>query len=60
MSLEKQFIEDFKGADATFQSDRERQASVNKITKISSVMMVLVSGLALFSDGKPENRHEDP
>jgi hypothetical protein len=53
MSLEKQFSDDFKGSDATIQSDRERQASMAKITKVSSIIMVLVSGLALFSDGKP-------
>lgn len=30
---------------------QERKASVAKITKTSSIIMVLVSGLALFSDG---------
>lgn len=29
----------------------ERRASVAKIKKVSSILMVLVSGLALFSDG---------
>jgi hypothetical protein len=37
----------------SYDSDQEaqRQASVAKITKVSSILMVLVSGLALFSDG---------
>ena len=30
---------------------QERRASVAKITQVSSILMVLVSGLALFSDG---------
>lgn len=42
-----------KSAEASVTSDDEqRRASVAKITRVSSILTVLVSGLALFSDGK--------
>jgi hypothetical protein len=44
------FEPEVKATDS-YDSDQERRASVAKITKVSSILMVLVSGLALFSDG---------
>lgn len=53
MGPEKRVIDtEVKAKDASYDSDQERRASVAKITKTSSILMVLVSGLALFSDGQ--------
>lgn len=52
MDFEKQDIDtEVQASDASYDSEQERRASVAKITKVSSIIMVLVSGLALFSDG---------
>ena len=54
MDTEKNQVIDANVRSATDSSDesvQERRASVAKITKVSSIMMVLVSGMALFSDG---------
>jgi hypothetical protein len=47
-----QYSPEVKATDS-YDSDQEQQrrASAAKITKTSSILMVLVSGLALFSDG---------
>jgi hypothetical protein len=61
MDFEKQGIDaEVKASDASFDSDRERRASVAKITKVSSILMVLVSGLALFSDGQSPHLAASP
>jgi hypothetical protein len=52
MEVEKHIVDtEVKGSDASYDSEQDRRASVAKITKVSSILMVLVSGLALFSDG---------
>lgn len=50
---DKTFVEsDLKVVDApSLSEDEHRRASIAKITKVSSILTVLVSGLALFSDG---------
>lgn len=57
MEIDKQQITaEVKGSNESATSaDIEKKAAVAKITKISSVMMVMVSGLALFSDGMLEH-----
>lgn len=43
--------EEPKSSDTSVLFQNDRRASMAKITRTSSILMVLVSGLALFSDG---------
>lgn len=53
---QKQTTTELKVGDASsFSEDEQKRASVAHITKISSILTVLVSGLALFSDGKVDD-----
>lgn len=50
---------ELKSADTSIiGEDEHRRASVAKITKVSSILTVLVSGLALFSDGMAKDLPE--